>query len=92
MELHELRQGVLKELEATAAAERAPEVCTWNPVGFVLLHECYAELVRVLGGPKHRCVSDGRVSQLCNSVTLSLRHVGRFTPPLHFSWAGNSAK
>ena len=32
MELHELRQGVLKELEATAAAERAPEVCTWGPV------------------------------------------------------------
>ena len=30
MELHELRQGVLKELEATAAAERAPEVCTWD--------------------------------------------------------------
>ena len=26
MELHELRQGVLKELEAAAAAERAPEV------------------------------------------------------------------
>lgn len=26
MELHELRQGVLKELEATAAAERTAEV------------------------------------------------------------------